>query len=252
MPIVFYSVFFSKFKNTLVQLHLLTRKVRNLCCASKTSNVTNKEHSQLLRAAPLVCSRACISSHPPEPLLLLLHNLSLMSKQRTCVGWVSQLHRLLDDGLHPQILGWIENGKAFQIYNKLAFVQTVLPLVGKPQQYQSFLRKLFRYGFARVVGNWDVFAHPQFQQCCPHLLSSVLTQWREGGRTAYLDVQVRSTYLALMPCACACFVHSYCTTHSSFTSCNTTRTALEFAHFAHFAVQSYTLVQHYLPCFLWL
>lgn len=106
------------------------------------------------------------------------------------VTWLAKLHQLLDEQAFPDIIKWVEDGRAFQITNRHTFLATVMPLIGKLVQHQSFVRKLFRHGFAYVSAQFETFGHPSFQKGKPQLLHGVFTSWKQHACRAYLDSEV--------------------------------------------------------------
>jgi hypothetical protein len=57
---------------------------------------------------------------------------------------------ILDNRLYESILSWTPDGMAFTIYDKKAFEEQVIPVhFAKSAKFRSFLRKLYRWGFAK-------------------------------------------------------------------------------------------------------
>lgn len=75
----------------------------------------------------------------------------------------------LQCGEFNEIIAWSIDGLSFCINNTLAFEQTILPILFKPAKFESFGRKLSRWGFRKInitgVGPHAAgFAHSQFRR----------------------------------------------------------------------------------------
>ena len=71
------------------------------------------------------------------------------------------IYRLLQEKAYPEILRWAENGDSFEILDNELFVQRILPLVSKHQNYASFVRQLNKYSFNKI-------------RCAPSLHKSIV------------------------------------------------------------------------------
>jgi hypothetical protein len=78
----------------------------------------------------------------------------------------------LECGEFEDVLSWSMNGSSFAIKDKAAFEEKVLPALFKPSKFESFIRKLCRWGFAKRrtadCGDFQSqsvwFYHPNFQK----------------------------------------------------------------------------------------
>jgi len=66
---------------------------------------------------------------------------------------------------------WLQDGAAFMIIKKYEFTNKVLPFFFKKTQFDSFIRKLKRWGFQRIHWGSDcgAFQHPLFHRDFPEL-----------------------------------------------------------------------------------
>jgi hypothetical protein len=64
------------------------------------------------------------------------------------------------------IVAWLPDGRSFVVVDAEAFVEKILTLHFKDCKYASFVRKLNRWGFARLTSGTgtDCFYHPLFQR----------------------------------------------------------------------------------------
>jgi len=81
----------------------------------------------------------------------------------------------LECGKFEEIMSWSVDGSSFAIKDKTGFEEKVLPALFKPSKFESFIRKLCRWGFAKrriadLFGDKDSqspsvwFYHPSFQR----------------------------------------------------------------------------------------
>ena len=64
-----------------------------------------------------------------------------------------KLHKLIDQGLHADIISWAPHGRCFLIHQPKLFVQVVLPHFFNATKKTSFTRQLNLYGFVRLLSN---------------------------------------------------------------------------------------------------
>lgn len=80
---------------------------------------------------------------------------------------------VLECGEYDEVLRWSKNGKSFVVVDSKHFERNVLPALFKTSKFDSFVRKLSRWGFAKRSGTgsrngstptpiW--FCHPSFQK----------------------------------------------------------------------------------------
>lgn len=86
-----------------------------------------------------------------------------------------KVYRMLDDSennpAHREIVSWVEEGMAFKVHNKKAFVEQILPIYFDMSQYASFRRQLNMYSFERK--HTAVYSNPFFARGCPDLLEKI-------------------------------------------------------------------------------
>jgi len=88
---------------------------------------------------------------------------------------------LLEQGTYESIVAWLPDGRSFVIVDRDRFMsQIVKPGCHRARtfssvQYDSFVRKLHRWGFARLLpgSGLDVFHHPFFQRDNPDLVTLI-------------------------------------------------------------------------------
>lgn len=84
------------------------------------------------------------------------------------LSFTEQLMSILDDEEYTDVVTWMPDGKAFTIRDPKRFTKELMPKFFSIRNMSSFVRKLTRWGFARVhekqTMNSDIFKHPEFQQ----------------------------------------------------------------------------------------
>jgi hypothetical protein len=70
------------------------------------------------------------------------------------------------DYYDENIFAWLLDGKSFVVMDPQAFCDKVLSTAFKGSKYASFIRKLNRWGFNRLISGTglDCFHHPLFQR----------------------------------------------------------------------------------------
>lgn len=81
--------------------------------------------------------------------------------------YTSQLMYALDCGEYANVISWSDDGKSFNIKDRSALEQVVLPEIFRVAKFSSFLRKLYRWGFVRLrnkgsSGTNDSYINPDF------------------------------------------------------------------------------------------
>ena len=96
-----------------------------------------------------------------------------MKKERVArrATFVVKLMKILLDDTNQDIITWCNKGEAFSITNPEEFVQCLLPNTFKQAKFESFTRKLYRWGFRRVANasNNTTFHHSLFLRDKPFL-----------------------------------------------------------------------------------
>jgi hypothetical protein len=84
------------------------------------------------------------------------------------LSFTEQLMAILDDEEFSDVVTWMPDGKAFTIRDPKRFTKELMPKYFSIRNMSSFVRKLTRWGFARVhekqTMNSDIFKHPEFQK----------------------------------------------------------------------------------------
>lgn len=102
------------------------------------------------------------------------HSSSAASKNNTRKpSFPDKLHCILSDRSLGHIITWLPSGKSFCIVNKEAFTKQVLPAFFKESKFESFSRRLKRWGFKKVytsgrnqiVINHDLFVKGRLDLC---------------------------------------------------------------------------------------
>lgn len=76
------------------------------------------------------------------------------------ITFQNQLHQILDNDDHPSIISWLPHGRAFVIRDKVQLETVVQPMYFLNQsKYRSFVRRLQRWGFRRVLEGDDAGAY---------------------------------------------------------------------------------------------
>ena len=82
-----------------------------------------------------------------------------------------KLMSVLTEKCYSHVISWLDDGKAFIILDQETFTRYVLPKEFKTAKYESFTRKLYRWGFRRVANSAKdrAFYHPLFLRKHPLL-----------------------------------------------------------------------------------
>lgn len=96
-------------------------------------------------------------------------------RSSTKLTFSEQLMRVLDneDKKKDGTLAWMPDGRSFTVVHQKKFCASTMQEMFKIRNMSSFVRKLTRWGFARVhdtrTNNSDIFKHPYFQRGEPEL-----------------------------------------------------------------------------------
>lgn len=87
------------------------------------------------------------------------------------------LMNVINDEANSDFIRWMPDGKSFTIVNHKKFTMDRMPKIFKIRNMSSFVRKLTRWGFHRVLqketGNCDIFRHEHFVRGKPELVKNV-------------------------------------------------------------------------------
>ena len=67
--------------------------------------------------------------------------------------------QLLSENNFEEIISWLPHGHSFLIYDKKKFTETILPIYFKGTKYESFTRKLNRWGLTRTAKGTETGAY---------------------------------------------------------------------------------------------
>lgn len=67
--------------------------------------------------------------------------------------------QLLSENKFEEIISWLPHGHSFIVYDKNKFTETILPIYFKGTKYESFIRKLNRWGFTRTAKGIETGAY---------------------------------------------------------------------------------------------
>jgi hypothetical protein len=87
-------------------------------------------------------------------------------------GFADKLYEILSDKKLSPIISWLPSGKSFCIMNKTQFTKVVLPMYFKESKFESFSRRLKRWGFKKAYSSGQemvVITHDLFQKGRPDL-----------------------------------------------------------------------------------
>ena len=105
-----------------------------------------------------------------------------------------QLMYTLECGDYDHLVEWAFNGRSFVVKNTDEFSITVLPALFKEAKFDSFARKMRRWGFStkrRPTGNGWLFQHPLFQRGNYSLSSQMSCTNRRFNMSLQEDVLIR-------------------------------------------------------------
>ena len=125
-----------------VSLNLNPSGVGQLTNSSSTKNNGNDEGIQVPHASSVIC------------------------KSRDN-NFAKKLHAILADKNCKSAIAWLPSGKAVCILNKVEFTNKILPMYFRETKFDSFTRRLKRWGFRKVSANGAsqvVFSHDHFQK----------------------------------------------------------------------------------------
>ena len=101
----------------------------------------------------------------------------LVTNQDKKVTFAEFLMEVLNKEENHDVLQWMPCGTQFTITNHRKFTMERMPELFKIRNMSSFVRKLTRWGFARVhekeTGNSDIFKHHNFQRDKPELCRKI-------------------------------------------------------------------------------
>jgi HSF-type DNA-binding len=117
-----------------------------------------------------------------------------------------RLSRMLEgvrESGHSSIVRWLPHGRAFKIYNKMSFVEHVLPVYFPAQtEYASFQRQLKIYGFVRLYckgPDKHGYYHEFLLRSRPRLATLIPRQVGKGPAVRYVYDPDTAPYFHGMP-----------------------------------------------------
>lgn len=118
------------------------------------------------------------SSVRPEP----------KQRKRHVKSFPQKLMETINEYYDESIIAWLPDGKSFVVVDPDLFVENVLSQTFKGGKYSSFVRKLNRWGFSRLISGtgMDCFHNPLFQRDRPELCG-LITSNPERNDTVGVD-----------------------------------------------------------------
>jgi hypothetical protein len=110
------------------------------------------------------------------------HETAKGPKKRKAKTFPEKLMQAMTEfGDNEDAVAWLPDGKSFVIVSPDQFVKAVLTPVFKSCKYASFVRKLHRWGFARLTSGTgtDCFHHPLFQKSRKDLSARIVCTPRD-------------------------------------------------------------------------
>jgi len=143
--------------------------MRNACKESKTQDLDV--------SATIIAAAALVELAEDSP-----SNRKIESKQsrklkgRVKSRFLMKLMHVLDCPEYASIISWTADGKSFSINNPIDLVDTVLHYHFKVTKYDSFIRKLHRWGFRKILRgmNFGCFCNEFFQRGRPQLCKKLV------------------------------------------------------------------------------
>ena len=80
--------------------------------------------------------------------------------------------QLLSENKFEEIISWLPHGNSFIVYDKKKFTETILPTYFKGTKYESFTRKLNRWGFTRTAKGIETGAYSNKVSLLLHVCQS--------------------------------------------------------------------------------
>jgi hypothetical protein len=186
--------------------HYQFQDVRALSPASLTSNQSLESWSQSDRSSGLsIASSSSTLTHPIKFKILSKdahisqtalaeirpkNNINIPTPV-PIADFVLKFYRFLEEETYPTVLKWSRKGNSFIICDLSFLTETVLPLVFRHANYQSFVRQINKYGFHKIRSeeteahygrHVPEFRHPCFQSGRVDLLP--LVQRKESSKAA--------------------------------------------------------------------
>jgi hypothetical protein len=130
-----------------------TSKIDALALAAETRAESEKKARALKAAGGAVKNgSAFVSVRPSDaefPAKISSPRI-VSSKNSRKPTFAHKLHAMLSDRNLGSIITWLPSGKSFCIMNKEAFTRKILPTYFKESKFESFSRRLKRWGFTKV------------------------------------------------------------------------------------------------------
>eukprot|EP00544_Gedaniella_sp_CCMP2646_P015722 CAMPEP_0202482960 /NCGR_PEP_ID=MMETSP1361-20130828/2308_1 /ASSEMBLY_ACC=CAM_ASM_000849 /TAXON_ID=210615 /ORGANISM="Staurosira complex sp., Strain CCMP2646" /LENGTH=431 /DNA_ID=CAMNT_0049111057 /DNA_START=93 /DNA_END=1388 /DNA_ORIENTATION=- len=109
-------------------------------------------------------------------------------RKRHVKSFPQKLMETINEYYDENIIAWLPDGKSFVVVDPDLFVENVLSQTFKGGKYSSFVRKLNRWGFSRLISGtgMDCFHNPLFQRDRPELCG-LITSNPERNDTVGVD-----------------------------------------------------------------
>lgn len=132
------------------------------------------------------------------------------AKRRPTPRFLVNTYELVNDPKHSnQVITWTREGLSFVVLDVDRFCKEMLPMYFNHSKFESFVRQLNMYGFAKAgEPSWKEFSHPDFRRGQPQLLDNIVRQRRTKGAmgtkkapTEAVRTSVRQSSMLVAPMA---------------------------------------------------
>ena len=100
----------------------------------------------------------------------------IMKNKRPSINpnsFLLKIYNILNKEGYENVIGWVNDGNAFEIMNLPIFISEILPEYFKHSNLSSFIRQLNMYDFHKLPGEGYFFSHPLFKRNNEDLLSQI-------------------------------------------------------------------------------
>jgi len=99
-------------------------------------------------------------------------------KYKASCSFPNTLMEILSNDVLVESIHWCPDGEAFEISNPTKFASDILPIYFKNTKYDSFVRKLYRWGFRmKSMHCRNVFYHSKFRRHSKELIPQMQLQY---------------------------------------------------------------------------
>jgi hypothetical protein len=110
-------------------------------------------------------------------------------RKRHVKSFPVKLMEAITDYYDETIVAWLLDGKSFVVVDPQEFIDKVLAQAFKGGKYASFVRKLNRWGFSRLISGtgMDCFHHPFFQRSRMDLCALITSQDSNSAESNHIN-----------------------------------------------------------------